>query len=156
MNIRQRKSHHIGRIVVAACVTALLSTGAAAQNTGRSSDSLLTRQLHQALALAKQGDRQGAMKLTLQLLQENPTFVPALNLKGTLLEESGQTSEAAASFEEALKLAPNDPDLLLKSGIYKLAVGDRTEAIRRLKHCTKLLPSDGDAQYYLAQAYHLN
>ena len=96
------------------------------------------------------------MKLTLQLLQLNPRFVPALKLKGTLLEESGQTSEAAASFEEALKLAPNDPDLLLKSGIYRLAKGDRGEAIKRLKHCTKLLPSDGDAQFYLAQAYHLN
>lgn len=152
MNIRGWKSLRVGQILVAACLTAV----AAAQSTSPSSDSSLTRQLHQALALAKQGDGPGAMKLTLQLLQLNPKFVPALKLKGTLLEESGQTSEAAASFEEALKLAPNDPDLLLKSGIYKLAKGDRDEAIKRLKHCTKLLPSDGDAQFYLAQAYHLN
>jgi tetratricopeptide (TPR) repeat protein len=52
--------------------------------------------------------------------------------------------------------APNDPDLLLKSGIYKLATGDREEAIRRLQRCARILPADGDAQYYLAQAYHLN
>jgi len=71
------------------------------------------------------------------------------------LEESGKSSEAAASYEEALKFATNDPDLLLKSGIYKLATGDREEAIKRLQRCTKILPGDGDAQYYLAQAYHL-
>lgn len=152
MNIRGWKSLRAGQILVAACLTAV----AAAQSTSPSSDSSLTRQLHQALVLAKQGDGPGAMKLTVQLLQRNPRFVPALKLKATLLEESGQTSEAAASFEEALKWAPNDPDLLLKSGIYKLAKGDQDEAIKRLKHCTKLLPNDGDAQFYLAQAYHLN
>jgi tetratricopeptide (TPR) repeat protein len=55
-----------------------------------------------------------------------------------------------------LKLALNDPDLLLKTGIYRLAAGDRTQAIKRLKRCTEILPGDGDAHYYLAQAYHLN
>jgi tetratricopeptide (TPR) repeat protein len=156
MNLRRWESRRIGQLLVAACLSSMLSAIVPAQNPNPSSDSALTRQLHQALALAKQGDGQGAMKLALQLLQQNPRFVPALKLKGTLLEESGQTSEAAASFEEALKLSPNDADLLLKSGIYKLAMGDRDEAIKRLKHCTKLLPGDGDAQYYLAQAYHLN
>jgi tetratricopeptide (TPR) repeat protein len=114
------------------------------------------RQLRQALRLAQQGDKQGAMALTLQLLQQNPKFVPAIKLKGMLREEAGQPSEAAAAYEEALKLAPNDPDLLLKTGIYKLTAGDREQAIKLLQQCTKILPSDGDAQYYLAQAYHLN
>jgi len=155
MKLTRWESRRIGQILLAGCLVTTLCAVIAAQSAVRS-DSVLTRQLRQALALAKQGDRQGAMKLTLQLLQQDPRFVPALKLKGTLLEESGQNSEAAASFEEALKLAPNDPDLLLKSGIYKLAMGDRDEAITRLMHCTKLLPGDGDAQYYLAQAYHLN
>lgn len=137
-------------------VILLLSTGVAAQTTNPPSHSVPTQQLHQALSLAKKGDKQGAMKLTLQLLQQNPTFAPALKLKGMLLEESGRASEAAATYEEALKFAPNDPDLLLKSGIYRLAAGDQTEAIKRLRHCIKILPNDGDAHYYLAQAYHLN
>src|SRR5581483_1872649 len=47
------------------------------------------------------------------------------------------------------------PDLLLKTGIYRLAAGDRDEAIQRLQRCVKIVPGDGDAQYYLAQAYHL-
>jgi tetratricopeptide (TPR) repeat protein len=127
-----------------------------AQSTERPAETPLMRQLRQALRLAQQGDKQGAMALTLQLLQQNPKFVPAIKLKGMLREEAGQPSEAAAAYEEALKLAPNDPDLLLKTGIYKLTAGDREQAIKLLQQCTKILPNDGDAQYYLAQAYHLN
>ncbi len=73
-----------------------------------------------------------------------------------LLEEAGHTSEAAAAYEEALKFAPNDGDLLLKVGIAKLATGQKEEALKLLEHCVRILPGDGDAQYYLAQAYHLN
>ena len=96
------------------------------------------------------------MNLALQLLDQDPKFVPAIKLKASLLEETGKGSEAAIVYEEALKLSPDDPDLLLKTGIYKLAAGDRDVAIRRLQKCTKILPRDGDANYYLAQAYHLN
>jgi tetratricopeptide (TPR) repeat protein len=136
----------------------LFAVGAApvrAQNTGHSGESFFTQQFHQALSLAKQGDRQGAMNLVVRLLEQHPDFAPALKLKGMLLEEAGRTSEAAAAYEEALKLAPNDGDLLLKVGISKLAAGQKEEAIQLLQHCVRILPGDGDAQYYLAQAYHL-
>ncbi len=127
-----------------------------AQSTARPAESLLMRQLHEAVSLAEHGDKQRAMSLVLQLLERNPKFVPAIKLKGMLLEEAGQTSDAASAYEEALSLAPNDPDLLLKTGIYKLTAGDWVQAIKLLQHCTKILPGDGDAHYYLAQAYHLN
>ena len=156
MHKRREVSQPLQRIILQSCLALLFVTAVTAQSTGPISDPVLTRQLHRALSLSKQGDSQGAMKITVQLLQQNPRFAPALKLKGMLLEESGKRSEAAASYEEALRFAPNDPDLLLKSGIYKLATGDRNEAIKRLQHCTKILPDDGDAQYYLAQAYHLN
>jgi len=116
----------------------------------------LNQQLLQALSLAKRGDRQEAMKLTRQLLERSPNFAPALKLKGMLLEEAGQSSDAAVAYERALRFAPNDPDLLLKTGIYALAAGDREQSISRLQRCAKILPNDGDAQFYLAQAYHLN
>ena len=96
------------------------------------------------------------MNLVLQLLEQHPDFAPAIKLKGLLLEEAGRSSDAAAAYEQALKLAPNDADLLLKTGIYKLATGQKEEALKLLQHCVRILPGDGDAQYYLAQAYHLN
>jgi Tfp pilus assembly protein PilF len=127
-----------------------------AQDNGHAAQSPLMRQVQQALSLAEHGDKQGAMNLTLRLLEQHPDFSPALKLKGMLLEEAGQTSEAAAAYEEALKFAPNDGDLLLKAGIYKLAAGQKEEALKLLERCVRILPGDGDAQYYLAQAYHLN
>ncbi len=113
-------------------------------------------QLQHALSLDQHGDRQGAMDLVLRLLGQHPDFAQAIKLKGMLLEETGRTSEAAAVYEEALKLAPNDADLLLKTGMYKLAAGQKEEAIKLLEHCLRVLPGDGDAEFYLAQAYHLN
>ena len=139
-------------------LAALLATGESvqAQNTPRSTESPLMPQFQQALSLAQHGDRQGAMNLVVRLLEQHPDFAPALKLKGMLLEEAGRAPEAAAAYEEGLKLAPNDGDLLLKVGIYKLAAGQKEEALKVLQHCVKVLPGDGDAQYYLAQAYHLN
>src|SRR3984957_7641665 len=140
-------------------LAALFAIGAAAvgaQNAGHPADSPLMQQFHQALSLAQQGSPQRAMDLVMRLLEQHPDFVPALKLKGMLLEEAGRTSEAAAAYEKALKLAPNDGDLLLKVGIAKLTTGEKEEAIRLLQHCVRILPIDGDAQYYLAQAYHLN
>jgi tetratricopeptide (TPR) repeat protein len=134
---------------------ALLVAAAPAQNT-KPARSPLTRQLQQALTLAQHGDQPKAMNLVLRLLEQHPDFAPAIKLKAMLLEESGRPSEAAAAYEEALKLAPNDGDLLLKVGIYKLAAGEKEEAIKLLQHCIRIRPGDGDAQYYLAQAYHLN
>jgi len=134
----------------------LAAGGAGAQSTGRPAESALLRQLHQALSLDQHGDRQGAMNLVLPLLEQHPDFEPAIKLKGVLLEEAGRNSEAAAAFEEALKLAPNDADVLLEVGKYKLTAGQKEEAIKLLEHCIRILPGDGDAQYYLAQAYHLN
>jgi Flp pilus assembly protein TadD len=96
------------------------------------------------------------MNLVMHLLEQRPGFAPAIKLKGMLLEETGRPSEAAVAYEEALKLAPNDGDLLLKVGIYKLTSGQKEEAIKLLQHCIQIFPGDGDAQYYLAQAYHLN
>jgi Tfp pilus assembly protein PilF len=126
------------------------------QSKGSQSDSRLMRQLQQALTLVKRGDRQAAMNLVVQLLEQHPSFAPAIKLKGMLLEEAGRKSEAAAAYEEALKYAPNDPDLLLELGIYKLNAGQKEEALQLLEHCVRILPNDADAQFYLAQAYHLN
>ena len=143
-------------VLLWAALLASACTTVRAQNTGHPAESQRMRQVQQALNLDEHGDPQGAMNLVLRLLEQHPDFEPAIKLKGLLLEEAGRTSEAAAAYEEALKLAPNDPDVLLKSGAYKLAAGQKEEAIRLLQHCIRILPNDGDAQYYLAQAYHLN
>ncbi len=138
-----------GLVIVGQCATF-------AQNAHHPSESPQMRELEQALSLNEHGDRQGAMNSVLHLLAEHPDFEPAVKLKGVLLEEAGRPSEAAAAYEDALKLAPNDADVLLKVGFYKLSAGQKEEAIKLLEHCLRILPGDGDAEYYLAQAYHVN
>jgi tetratricopeptide (TPR) repeat protein len=143
-------------ILILAAFSAAAGIVARAQSTGHPAESSLMRQVHQALTLDEHGDKQGAMNLVLRLLEQHPDFAPAIKLKGMLLEEAGLPSEAAGAYEQALRLAPNDADLLLKTGIYRLAAGQKEEALKLLRRCVRILPGDGDAQYYLAQAYHLN
>lgn len=142
-------------VVLLAAMLALGAASVRAEKTSHPAESPLMRQVHQALKLAEHGDQQGAMNLVLNLLEQHPDFAPAIKLKGMLLEDSGRISEAGAAFEQALKLAPNDADLLLEVGKYKLTAGQKEEALKLLQHCLRILPSDGDAQYYIAQAYHL-
>jgi tetratricopeptide (TPR) repeat protein len=143
-------------VLLLAALLTIGGTALGAQSKARPAESPLMEQVHRALKLAERGDQQGAMNLVLQLLEKHPDFAPAFKLRGMLLEDSGRIAEAGAAFEEALKLAPNDPDLLLEVGKYKLTAGDKEEAIKLLQHCIRLLPGDGDAQFYLAQAYHLS
>jgi Tfp pilus assembly protein PilF len=114
------------------------------------------QQLHQAINLAEHGDSQAAMQIALHLLEQDPDFEPALKLKGSLLEQGGSPTEAEVAYVAALKLNPNDADLLLKIGIYKLQAGQKEEALQTLLRADRLLPASGEVQYYLAQAYHLN
>jgi tetratricopeptide (TPR) repeat protein len=149
-------ANRLRAILILAAFSAAAGIVARAQSTPHPAESSLMRQVHQALTLDEHGDKQGAMNLVLRLLEQHPDFAPAIKLKGMLLEEAGLSSEAAGAYEQALRLAPNDADLLLKTGIYKLAAGQKEEALKLLQRCVRILPGDGDAQYYLAQAYHLN
>src|ERR1700676_441008 len=149
-------ANRLGAFLLSAALLVAAGVAARAQSTKPPAESCKMQQIHQALSLAQHGDKQGAMNIVLTLLLQRPDFAPAIKLKGMLLEEAGRTAEAAAAYEEALKLAPNDGDLLLKVGIYKLAAGKNEEAIKLLQQCIRIVPGDGDAHYYLAQAYHLN
>lgn len=133
------------------CATAVGSAQAAAHPKGGA----LQARLHQALAAGQRGDVRGALALTHNLLAESPGYVPALKLQGLLLEQSGQAAEAAGAYKAALKLAPQDGELLVKVGTLALVAGDHDEAIQLFTRRLKQAPRDGETLYYLAQAYHL-
>jgi Tfp pilus assembly protein PilF len=127
-----------------------------AQKTSPSNNPALMSQLHQAIATADHGDETRALALTRDLLAQHPNFEPALKFQGALLEDLGNGPDAIASFQAALKLAPTDPELLFKVGLYQLQSGHNAEAINLLARALKYSPRDRDTLYYLAQAYHLN
>jgi len=151
-----RRPLRFGLIFAASFLLAGIAEIGFAQPDVPQTDSSRMHQVHQAVTLAERGDSSGAMQIALHLLEQDPNFVPAMKLKGMLLEQTGHGAEAGAEYEEALKLAPNDADLLLKTGVYKLATGRREEALTLLLRASKIQPRDGEVQYYLAQAYHLN
>ena len=143
-------------LLLVSAIIFLPAIRASAQSAAKGAGSAPQQQLHQALALAGRGDAAGAMQIAQHLLDQNPRFEPAIKLKGMLLEQSGRKEEAIVVYEEALKIAPNDGDLLLKDGLYKLTIGQRQAALDLLIRAAKARPADGEIQYYLAQAYHLN
>jgi tetratricopeptide (TPR) repeat protein len=115
----------------------------------------LTAQMQQAVAAAEHGDEQQALTLVTALLQQHPAFEPALKLQGMLLQDMGHSEEAAIPYQKALRLAPNDLELLEQVGIYHLVKGDLDEAITLFTRLLRIKPHDSDTLYYLAQAYHL-
>jgi len=143
------------RVLACACLLLALGPTSSAQSTAPQAETPIMQELHKAVSLAEHGDKQRAMSIALRLLAQDPKFVPAIKLKAMLQEEAGRAAEAGSTYQEALSLAPNDTDLLLKTGIHKLTAGDSEQAVKLLERCTKISPSDGDAHYYLAQAYHL-
>src|SRR5260370_35537653 len=97
-NRAMRCGTHLGTVVLLAALFAGTDVAAQAQNAGRPKESPTMQQLHQAPSLADHGDPQGAMRATLRMLQQNPKFVPALKLKGSVLAESGPAAGAAAAY----------------------------------------------------------
>ena len=127
-----------------------------AQRTSPAIKQTLTSQLHQAIVTAELGDEERALAVTREILAQHQSFEPALKFQGALLEDMGHGPEAAASYEAALKLAPSDPELLFKVGIYQLETGHHAAAIGLFVRALKYAPRDRDTLFYLAQAYHLN
>lgn len=112
--------------------------------------------LREAVLTAQHGDPAKGLAMTQQLLSKHPSYGPALKFEGALLEQMGHGSDAEACYEQALKLAPKDAELLFKVGVNRLVAGDYGEAIALLQQASRETPSDSDTLYYLAQAYHLH
>ncbi len=156
---RWRRSLATRILLLFSCFAASLLCAAAAAPTQAAAhpvDPATMRQLRHALALAEQNNTEASLAIVNQVLRQYPRLAPALKLKGMIFEEAGRTDEASSFYQEALDYAPEDPDLLLKVGIHALVAGDRTKAVGLLAHCVRIAPDDGDAQFYLAQAYFLN
>jgi tetratricopeptide (TPR) repeat protein len=126
-----------------------------AQKTVRPTDPRVVEEMRRAVSAAQHGDEAQALTLANALVDQHPDFEPALKLQGMLLEDMGRGPEAAIPYQKALKLSPNDTELLLKVGIFNLVTGDKDKAIGLFLRLLKVKPRDGDALYYLAQAYYL-
>jgi tetratricopeptide (TPR) repeat protein len=127
-----------------------------AQHPAPQANPALVHQVQQAAEAAQHGDASKALSLTNTIVEQHPTFEPALKLQGMLLEQAGRTAEASVAYQKALKLAPNDAEILYSLGVSELVNGHYPASITLLTRHLKLKPRDSDALFYLAQALHFN
>lgn len=98
---------------------------AAADATGYTADLALIS------ALLSRGDSAGALVAIAQLQQKQPTLSDAPYLRGTIQLKAKQTAEARASFEEALKLAPEHHQAAVALALLDIDAGRIADAIKR-------------------------
>jgi Flp pilus assembly protein TadD len=89
--------------------------------------------LVQAETRLRQGDGVGAEAYAREAVQLTPTDPAAHNLWGAALASGGRLEEAIAHFQEALRLAPNDPQARAN-----------LERARRLTSTSPLRPRSGE------------
>jgi tetratricopeptide (TPR) repeat protein len=70
-----------------------------------------------------------------------------------LYEDQGDLRAAAGALDKALKLSPNDPELLARQGLMLLRLGDYESAIKVLRHRVKRRKTDAEPYQWLAQAW---
>jgi tetratricopeptide (TPR) repeat protein len=138
-------------LLLAWCVFSVPSFAAQAQ-----SGAPAAAELEEALAQARSHHAADALATATRLTDAHPEYAQGWKLKGSLLEDAGQTAQAETCYERGLQLSPADTDLLFKVGAYRLQTGNAAQAKVLLERAAALAPTDADTLFYLAQAYHLD
>ena len=88
-------------------------------------------EIHTSLASQyyQRGNFVVALDETRLAIKEDPTFYPALNVRALIFMELREDVQARASFEQALALAPRDPDVLNNFGWFLCLRGEPARAM---------------------------
>lgn len=104
------------------------------------------------VALRRARNFEGAQKEFDLVAQGDPEF-PGLALEwGLFYEASGRSAEALASYEVALKKAPNDLDLMLRVGCGKASAGQPADAEKMLRKVLDERSTSGETNHCLGRA----
>lgn len=82
---------------------------------------------------------------------EHPDDARVRNIRGILLVRMGKNGEAAAEYQEAIRIDPLLEDAYRNLGFLKWAERDLESARDALEHAVKLSPDDSFAHYYLGR-----
>jgi len=86
-------------------------------------------------------------------LKQSPKDEHLLATATGVYSESGQFSNALATVNRRLKIAPNNPALLVAKGAFCMQVNAFAEAIQTLNHALDLQSSNHTAKFYRAISY---
>lgn len=96
-----------------------------------------------------EGSRDEALRLFDEALAARPDATYAHFYRGNLLQELGRAGEAAASYQEALRIEPDNPRFLLHLAFSLLDVRDPAGAMDAFARVADLSPEDSTARGFL-------
>ncbi len=119
----------------------------------RAGDPLPTSYIGLAQVLLRTGRAEDAVsELTAAGEKLGPNFLIAY-FQGLALNRAAKPQQAAAAFEESVRLNPNSAEAHLGLGKTELALGRVTDATRELEESRRLNPGNVQAQRLLTQAH---
>lgn len=103
--------------------------------------------------IAKQGDLVEALKHVTKITANYPNYGAAYELKAGIESLAGDLNASLASFNIAIKLNPENPDLFLKLGDTYRRYGNFSEATKAYEEALKINPKNPDAYLRLGGLY---
>lgn len=115
----------------AGCVSQTTIETRAVQDTRATVDNRRRAEIRASLAgeYFQRGNLQVALEEAEVSIREDPTYAPAHNVRGLVLMELGEDAKARAAFNEALRMAPRDPEVLNNFGWFLCRAGDPARAM---------------------------
>ena len=86
-------------------------------------------------------DTAGAYQLVNRVLSMEPDSVDAWTLNGELLRAAGKPQEAAAAFEKAVEIAPNDASALFGKATTLISLGETDRALVDIERLLERYPN---------------
>lgn len=141
----------IAAALLAGCVAQTTIETRAVQDSTLA-DSRRRAELHTSLAAQyyQRGNFVVAVEETRLALKDDPGYFPALNVRALIFMELREDAQARQAFEEALALAPRDPDVMNNFGWFLCLRG---EGARGMEFFTRVL---GDTMYTTPEKALLN
>ncbi|MBY0110655.1 tetratricopeptide repeat protein [Patescibacteria group bacterium] len=102
------------------------------------------------------GNNAAAETLLIEAINLKRDYTEAILLYARLAVTSGKTAEALQAAEAAAYFAPNDPGVLLQTGLLRYAGGNTAGAIEALTRAVALNPQFANAHFYLGMMYALS
>lgn len=106
-----------------------------------------------ALHINANGEADEALSVLNELIQQSPKFAMAYTRAAQILAKQGKNSEAKQTYEAALKILPNDQDVLSDYGSFLLDIEEHEAALAVFKKLNKLNPKNSRHLAYLGNAY---
>jgi Flp pilus assembly protein TadD len=88
-----------------------------------------------------------------EAIRLRPDFANAHYNLGFVLDQKGQSREAAEAFKEAARINPRDGDAFYMLGLSRAKLEQYDDALAAMQQCVKLKPNDAEARYRLGALY---